>query len=208
MGRTVIGTFDSWETATRVLEELLENGFTRDEVSLLANRNVAPHFELVESAPSDAAGGAAIGGLAGFVAGIAALAIPGIGPVLAAGPLAAGLIGAAVGAAAGGMIGTLRKHGVSEEEAEMYAEAVRRGATLVAVNTSDDKADPAIRIMNRNGAFNIEERAEQWSREGWRPTTSRQRVKVQADPERIRFETADQVGRARATEGGAKVFIW
>jgi hypothetical protein len=184
-------------------------------VSLLANREVAPHITPLESVGGsgssvDAAGSAAIGGLTGFIAGIAALAIPGVGPILAAGPLAAGIIGATVGAAAGGVVGALRNHGVSEEEAEVYSEAVRRGATLVAVNTSEDRVGQATSILNRNGAVDIEERVQTWRREGWSggAAGAGRRLNLGADPERIRHVPAEQVGRSRTTEGGAKVFTW
>ena len=215
MGRTVIGTFDGWQTAERVVDDLLSSGFRRDEVSLIANRDVAPHIQPLEGiggsgSSVDAAGSAAIGGLAGFVAGLAALAIPGIGPIIAAGPLAAGLIGASVGAAAGGVIGALRSHGVPEEEAEVYSEAVRRGSTLVAVNTTDDKVDSATAIMNRHNVVNIEERVQTWRSEGWTGGTGRgqRRLDLGADPGHFDYVAADQTGRSRATEGGAKVFIW
>jgi hypothetical protein len=215
MGRTVIGTFDSWQTAERVVEDLLHSGFRREEVSLIANRELAPHIQPLEniggSGPAvDAAGSAAIGGLAGFVAGIAALAIPGIGPIIAAGPLAAGLIGATVGAAAGGIAGALKNHGVSEEEAEVYSEAVRRGSTLVAVNTTDDKAHHATEILNRHGAIDIDERVETWRREGWTGGARRKRhLDVgQADPGHFEYVAADQTGRTRTAEGGARVFTW
>ncbi|HET8547326.1 MAG TPA: hypothetical protein VFL57_04945 [Bryobacteraceae bacterium] len=215
MGRTVIGTFDTWEHAERVVADLLNSGFRRDEVSLIANRERAPHIQPLESVGGsgpavDAAGSAAIGGLAGFVAGIAALAIPGIGPIIAAGPLAAGLIGATVGAAAGGITGALRNHGVSEEEAEVYSEALRRGATLVAVNTSEEKMLHAEEIMNRHGAVDIEERAETWRQQGWTgtPRQAGRRLDLGADPGHIDFQHAEQVGRTRGGEGGAKAFIW
>jgi hypothetical protein len=215
MGRTVIGTFDTWETAERVLEDLLDRGFRRDEVSLLASRDRAPHIQTLESVGGsgssvDAAGSAAIGGLAGFVAGLAALAIPGIGPILAAGPLSAGLIGATVGAAAGGITGALRNHGVSDEDAEVYSEAVRRGATLVAVNTSDGKVQEATAIMNQHGAVDIDQRAETWRREGWTGGARRadRPLGVSADPGHIEFGAGEQVGRTRSGEGGAKAFIW
>jgi hypothetical protein len=99
---------------------------------------------------------------------------------------------------------------VSEEEAQVYSEAVRRGATLVAVNTSEDKVEHAIDIMSRHGVVDIEERVETWRREGWsgaRPRARRRR-NLGADPERITHVAAEQTGRGRSTEGGAKVFTW
>lgn len=106
-----------------------------------------------------------IGGFAGLLAGVAIMAIPGIGPILAVGPLAAGLGGAAVGAAAGGLIGAFRDMGVPEEEAHHYHEAVRRGGVVVTVHAADGTADHAAEILDRNGAIDIDERVEQWRRE-------------------------------------------
>jgi hypothetical protein len=95
------------------------------------------------------------------------LAIPGIGPIVAAGPLAAALAGAGVGAVAGGLIGGLTGAGVSEEDANYYAESVRRGGALVTVRADDARADEAARIMRTHGAVDIERRADQWRSEGW-----------------------------------------
>jgi uncharacterized protein (TIGR02271 family) len=123
--------------------------------------------------------GAAIGGGLGLVAGLASLAIPGFGPVIAAGPIASALAGAGIGAAAGGMIGALTHVGVPEHEAEYYAEGVRRGGVLVTVRAEDDRADDVADIMENHGAQDVEERAAEWQSSGWQPqhataSTSRQ----------------------------------
>jgi hypothetical protein len=95
------------------------------------------------------------------------LAIPGIGPIVAAGPLAAALAGAGVGAVAGGLIGGLTGAGVPEEDANYYAESVRRGGTLVTVRADESRADEAARIMRNHGAVDIERRVEHWRETGW-----------------------------------------
>jgi len=95
------------------------------------------------------------------------LAIPGIGPILAAGPIAVALAGAGAGAVAGGLIGGLTDMGVSETHAEYYAEAVRRGGALVTIRADEDRADEAEQIIRRHGAFDIEDRATQWKSSGW-----------------------------------------
>jgi hypothetical protein len=95
------------------------------------------------------------------------LAIPGIGPILAAGPIAAALAGGGAGAVAGGLIGGLTDLGVSETHAEYYAEAVRRGGALVTVRADDSRADEAERIIRRHGAYDIEDRVLQWKSQGW-----------------------------------------
>ena len=100
--------------------------------------------------------------MAGLLIGIGALAVPGIGPVLAAGPLAGALgtalAGAGIGAAAGGLVGALAGLGVPEEHAEYYAEGVRRGGTLVSVQTDDVNADAAAEAMRAAGALDVEAR--------------------------------------------------
>jgi hypothetical protein len=118
--------------------------------------------------------GAALGGLGGLLVGLGALTIPGIGPVIAAGPLAtaiAGLAGAGAGAlaggAAGGLLGALMDMGLPEEQASYYAEGVRRGGTLVAVRASDERHDQLHATLARFDPVDLEERATTWRQEGW-----------------------------------------
>jgi hypothetical protein len=187
MTRTVVGLFDDYAAAQNVVQELIDNGFHRDYISVFANeqargiyethdaRQVGDANKVSEGAGAGATGGTVLGGALGLLVGAGLLAIPGIGPVLAAGPLAAaigstaagGLVGAGIGAAAGGLLGALIGAGVPEQDAEHYTEGVRRGGTLVTVETEDRMADNAYRIMQRHGAVDINERGEQWRREGW-----------------------------------------
>jgi uncharacterized protein (TIGR02271 family) len=99
--------------------------------------------------------------------GLGALAIPGVGPIIAAGPIAAALAGAGVGAVTGGLIGALVDAGIPEEEANIYSEGVRRGGTLVMVNASDDRASEVARIMERFNPVNVDERSAEWEQAGW-----------------------------------------
>ncbi len=112
--------------------------------------------------------GAVLGGAAGLLAGIGALAIPGVGPVVATGALAATLAGAGVGAAVGGLVGALVKAGIPREHADIYAEAIRRGGTLVTARTDNALSDRVSDILNRHSPVDIEERAESWRQTGWR----------------------------------------
>lgn len=227
MTQTVIGTFDDLKNAHRAVDDLIQSGFSQGDISLISNReggapgaagdvpNIGP-LEETGGSGRDAAPGAAIGGLAGFIAGIAALAIPGIGPIIAAGPLATAIMGATVGAAAGGLITGFTNVGMSKEEAEMYSEHVRRGGSVVAVNTNDTRAQQAADILNQDGAFDVDERAESWRSEGWSgPAIAEPRGRrlsytndLKADPGHITPVPSDQVGRTRGDEGGAKVFVW
>jgi uncharacterized membrane protein len=107
-----------------------------------------------------------VGGLGGLLLGLAALAIPGIGPVIAAGPLGAALLGAGLGTVSGGIIGALVDIGVAEQEARDYAEALRRGGTVVAVKTEGLMIDRAIEIMEQHGAIDMNKRMAEWQRSG------------------------------------------
>lgn len=174
--KTIVGLYDDWSTARQVVEELSGSGFHRDHINLVVNDANETHARSLdtadvntaaEGAATGAVAGGALGGLGGLLLGLGALAIPGIGPVIAAGPIAAGLTGAAVGAATGGLIGALAGWGVPEDEAGFYAEGVRRGGTLVAVQADEHEVDRAMKIMNRFNPVDIEKRTSQWRSSGW-----------------------------------------
>jgi uncharacterized protein (TIGR02271 family) len=176
--KTIVGLYDDWTTARRVLEELVQAGFDRNHINLIANDRDQTYAnslqgdtgsgeKVAEGVATGALAGGALGGLGGLLLGLGALAIPGIGPVIAAGPIAAGLTGAAVGAATGGLVGALAGWGIPEEEAGYYAEGVRRGGTLVGVEAEDHQVDRALAIMNRYGPVDIERRAGEWRASGW-----------------------------------------
>jgi uncharacterized protein (TIGR02271 family) len=183
MAKTVIGLFDNRAEAQSVVQELQSMGFGRDDISVMSKKiegqdKQAREGEAVAYVEEDgdeqikdmakgAGTGAAIGGLAGLLLSLTAFAIPGIGPVLAAGPLAAVIAGAGIGATAGGLISGLTRLGVPEEDANYYAEGVRRGGTLISVEASDERAEGAVAIMKRHGAVEIDKRAAQWRDEGW-----------------------------------------
>ncbi|HEY9402102.1 MAG TPA: YsnF/AvaK domain-containing protein [Pyrinomonadaceae bacterium] len=181
MAKTVIGLFDNRAEAQSVVQELLGEGFRRDDISVMSKKiegqdnrqGEAVAYveedgdEQIKDMAKGAGTGAAIGGLAGLLVSLTALAIPGIGPVLAAGPLAAVIAGAGIGATAGGLISGLTRLGVSEDDANYYAEGVRRGGTLISVDASDEQAERAVAIMKQHGAVEIDKRAAQWRDEGW-----------------------------------------
>jgi hypothetical protein len=120
-----------------------------------------------EGAVAGAGIGAAIGGLGGALMGLGLLVIPGVGPALAAGALASALVGAGIGGAAGGVAGALANAGIPEEDANQYAEGVRRGGHLVVVTSSDDKIDSAQAILYRHNPVSMKDRADSWRKEGW-----------------------------------------
>ncbi len=170
--RTITRLFDDYTVAEAAVRDLESAGFADSDVSIVRRQGDSTTVT-TEGETSGAAVGATIGtvvgGGAGLLAGLGMLAIPGIGPVVAAGWLAAALLGVGAGAAAGGLIGALTTAGVSEEDAHVYAEGVRRGGTLVTVRALDEqRAMRAEAIINRHSAVNITERGDQYRQSGWK----------------------------------------
>ena len=154
--RMISRTYDSYDEAVRVVNALESAGVPHEDVSLVSgdkNRTVATTVagDTADKAATGAGTGATVGtvlgGGAGLLAGIGSLAIPGVGPIVAAGWLVAALTGAGVGAAAGGLAGSLTGAGVSEADATTYADHVGRGGTLGTVRASDEMATEAEYIL-------------------------------------------------------------
>lgn len=147
----VVGVFDHAEQADAAVRDLLEQGYSAEQVSVVRRPAGAPPGLDADQTASDEgmAAGAAIGGVLGGGAGLAlslsALAVPGIGPILAAGPLIATLAGAAVGGAAGGLLGSFLGLGIPEAEAREYEAAVRQGGVFLSVATGS--AEEAERVQ-------------------------------------------------------------
>jgi hypothetical protein len=177
--RTIARLFDSYADASAAVRDLEAAGFQRDDISLIANRgdtdaattattsDTTTDRDTSTGAGTGATLGTIVGGGAGLLAGLGALAIPGLGPIVAAGWLVAALTGAGVGAAAGGLLGALTGSGLSEEESHVYAEGVRRGGNLVTVRADDSRAAEIEAIMQRHNAANTEERASSYRAGGW-----------------------------------------
>lgn len=175
MTRTVVGLFDDRTDAQAAVEDLIQQGYPKESISMVASdaaRAAAPDGgtrsdHATAGAGYGAGAGAVLGGVAGFLLGVGVFAIPGLGPLVAAGTIATTLAGIAAGAAAGGLVGALVGMGVPQEEALYYAEGVRRGGTLIAVSVNDQTAGKAADILRRHHAVNVKERAEQWRQRGW-----------------------------------------
>lgn len=140
MTKKIVGIFDTEQEATRAIEGLQNQGFSNDEISVITRaRDELRHISedtgtmAPEGVATGAATGGVLGGVTGLLAGIGALAIPGIGPILAAGPIVATLTGVAVGAGAGGLVGGLIGLGIPEDEAKEYEGYVESGKILVLV---------------------------------------------------------------------------
>lgn len=172
MTRTIVGVFDDIAETETVVKELAGNGVPKDGISVVTHRaKCGPSIGPVDGVTGGWSAGSApaVGGAAGFMAGMVALTIPGIGPILAVGPLAAGLAGGGVGTVAGGILGRLKGMGVSDDDAGCYCEAVRRGGILLSVEVPDDKAaDAAERIIGEHRLVDLDDCATAWRDRGWK----------------------------------------
>jgi hypothetical protein len=163
MKKSVICVVRTEAEASDVITELKRVGFTGDDIScLLPDRSTSRDFahenntKAPEGAVAGVSAGGALGGTLGLLVGIGALAIPGLGPLIAAGPLLAALSGAAVGAAVGGVTGALVGMGIPEIEAKKYEGKIKDGNVLVAVHTDNGKQiDVAREVMKRYRASDI-----------------------------------------------------
>ncbi|MCQ6562529.1 general stress protein [Paenibacillus mendelii] len=142
----IVGVFDTYQGAINAIEGLKQQGYASDEISVIAKDKddveevtESTVTKAAEGLTAGAATGGVLGGVTGLLAGIGALAIPGIGPILAAGPIAATITGAAVGAWTGGLVGGLIGMGIPREEAERYDEYVRSGRILVMVDADSQR---------------------------------------------------------------------
>lgn len=161
--KTIVALLDTFQDARDAARDLEATGFKRDQLSLVAQRDVLGADEEEGSAT---ASGAVIGAGFGLLAGLAAVTIPGIGVVAALGPIIAGGV---VGAVAGGLVGSLVDAGVREEDARCYTEGVRRGGTLVSLMARDTDAARAVEVINRHNPVDLNERMLDWRRSGWAP---------------------------------------
>jgi hypothetical protein len=165
MSHTVAGVFHSSSDAEKALNALKDSGFTPDQVSVVAKdtretQSMVENSDMAGAQTKGAGTGALLGGLtggiAGWLIGIGALAIPGIGPVVAAGALATTLGGAAVGAVAGGLIGALVGAGIPEEDARSYETHVSEGRILITAQAaSAQQAQEARDAFDRCGGADV-----------------------------------------------------
>jgi len=149
--------------ASRIVEELKSAGFSNNDISVLmpdktSTREFAheKNTKAPEGAATGALTGGAIGGILGWLTGIGALAIPGLGPFIAAGPIMAALGGAAVGGATGGLVGALVGMGIPEYEAKRYEARIKEGRVLISVHSENsDETRRAKEIFERADAEGI-----------------------------------------------------
>lgn len=161
---TVVGVFHDREHAREAIEALKVDSFSPDAISILSPDKQASQAMAEETgtqagsgAATGAVAGGVLGGLGGWLVGVGALAIPGIGPFIAAGAFATALGGAALGAGIGAIAGALAGMGVPKDEAEYYEGEVKSGRTLVAVRANGRYAE-AQSVLRQHGAYDIESR--------------------------------------------------
>jgi hypothetical protein len=185
MSKMITRLYDEFYDGEHAVLELQRIGVPDHDISLVSRNSDGKRDGVKVREPKDhTAGGAAaidggvgvaaggvIGAAGGILAGLGMLAIPGLGPVIAAGWLASAAVGAvvggAIGGATGGLVGALTNAGVSEAEAEVYAEGVRRGGTLVSAKVEDDKLSSAEAALNSVASVNIGERGAGYRQSGW-----------------------------------------
>lgn len=172
--KTVTGLFDDYSDASAAVSALESAGVPSNDISIVSNNADDRHADksnAAEGAGTGAGIGAAVGGAGGLLTGLGLMAIPGVGPVVAAGWLAATAAGAVAGAVAGGatggLIGAMTSSGVSEEDAHVYAEGVRRGGSLVTAKVDDTLAPEAEAILKRSNWVDPTERRASYNEHGW-----------------------------------------
>jgi len=177
--KSVICITKSEAQASTIVDNLKSAGFSNNDISALFPDKVGTRdfshekgTKAPEGATAGAGSGALLGGALGWLAGIGALAIPGVGPFVAAGPIAAALSGAAIGGAAGGVAGALIGLGIPEYEAKQYEGKVKGGGILISVHTEDgEEIKRAKRIFESAGAEDISATGESSAR-GTKPAKS------------------------------------
>jgi hypothetical protein len=172
--RTVTGLFDDYDDARSAVSQLERAGIPHDDISIVSNTGDGRYdgdSDAVDGAATGAGLGALAGGTGGLLAGLGMLAIPGVGPVVAAGWLAAtaagAAAGAAVGGAAGGIVGALTDSGVPEHDAHVYAEGVRRGGSLVTARVDESRVAQAESILRSNRPVDPATRRSAYEQQGW-----------------------------------------
>jgi len=183
MTKVISKLYPTYERAQQAVRDLEAAGVLSSDISIVSNNsdnwfsnNGSPKRvdrdgdgvdDRAEGAGKGAGVGAAVGGAAGLLAGLGLLAIPGVGPVVAAGWLVATAAGAAAGGVTGGIIGALTQAGVSEEDAHVYAEGVRRGGTLVTARV-DDRNAAQLEATLDGSALRTTDLRSTYAKSGWK----------------------------------------
>lgn len=164
--KNVVGVYDTEQEAIIAIEDLVKQGYDKQDICVIGKdiKNVnyiADETGTVaeESAATGALAGGTLGGLTGLLVGVGALAIPGAGPIIAAGPIASSLIGAVAGAGLGGLTGALIGIGIPDDQAEFYGNSVKEGKILV---VTKNRGIPNQDDRNTLAAANNSSMAQDW----------------------------------------------
>jgi hypothetical protein len=183
MSKTITRLFDNYSDGVSAVRELEALGIPHDDISIVANNvhgehhgvdqdgvdhdSVNDHGDVTRGTST----GAVLGGAGGLLAGLGLLAIPGLGPIVAAGWLAATVVGAGIGAAGGAatgsIVGALKNAGHTDEEAGVYSEGVRRGGTLVSAKVPDADVATAEAVLDRSNSVDAATRGAAYRQSGW-----------------------------------------
>src|SRR5471032_2370566 len=174
MSKIITRVYGNYASADLAIRELKVAGLPHGDISILASNAEGWHKadggdvddDRAEGAATGGGLGAVAGGAVGVATGLGLLAIPGVGPVVAAGWLAAMAAGAVAGGAAGGIIGALIESGTSKENAEIYAEALRRGGAIVTAKVPNDEEARYTAILD-NSAIDVTARGARYRQSGW-----------------------------------------
>ena len=203
MTQTITRLFDNYSDAKSAVADLEAAGVPHGDLSIVANNADGAHgdHEGVDDHGDVSRGtstGALLGGAGGLLAGLGLLAIPGLGPIVAAGWLAATAVGAGVGAAGGaatgGIVGALKEAGHTDKEAHVYSEGVRRGGTLLSARVPDGLSGQAEGILQRHSGVDAAQRGSAYRQDGWSafddqaPAYDRDQVAA----ERVRYGTGNE----------------
>lgn len=154
--KSVIGVFNSKSNAEQAVSVLRNQGFTTEEINIVSKNHSKRNQQESEFYEDDITDGAltggTLGGIGGLLLGAGALAIPGVGPVIAAGPIAAALSGAVAGGIAGGLI----DWGIPAEAGRRYEQEVAQGGILAVIRADASKANQAAQVLRQNGAKDVE----------------------------------------------------
>ncbi len=150
--QVVIGVFSSHQQAEQAVQKLRQQGFTQEEINIVAKKGGKGEKYVDDDITDGALTGGTLGGIGGLILGAGALAIPGVGPIIAAGPIAAALGGAVAGGVAGGLI----DWGIPAQVSQKYEQHVAQGGILAIVQTSSQKVNQAAQILRQSGASDVE----------------------------------------------------
>lgn len=185
--------FEHYDHAKQAVTDLESAGIASSAISLVANKKNTGDDTVADEGTEAGAGagiGAAAGGAVGLLTGLGLMAIPGVGPVVAAGWLASTALGAVAGGATGGILGSLIGAGVPDEHAHVYSEALRRGGSLLSVKVEDNMVERTHAILDKHQPLDPIELGADYRKTGWDRFDPEDDAHLAAEAEAKRFRRA------------------